>query len=414
MRAAVLAVGDELLKNDRVDTNSLELASRLERYGVQLVRKEVVGDNRKEIARTIARLVSDVELLVVTGGLGPTQDDLTREAIADALGLELQRDSEIVEQLRRRFARYGMEMPEVNEKQGDILAGAEALDNRRGTAPGQRIEYRGSTVFVFPGVPVEMNGLCDRYLEPWLQERSEGNGSEIAVFRLACVGESAVEERLQPYYERWGEEGVALLASPGEVTVRLATGGGEEQRRLWLSPRKRALREALGEDIFTATAGESLEAVTGGLLASNGLTIATAESCTGGLIAERLTRVAGSSAYFLGAIVSYANDAKTNLLGVGEEVMDRSGAVSEPVARAMVRGVRDRLQTDLSVAVTGIAGPGGGSEEKPVGTVHIAWCWDDGTTEHRCLRLPGDRERVRWLTSQWALNGVRRHLLTLV
>lgn len=408
MRAAILAVGNELLGSERVDTNSLQLAELLARYGVGLSEKAVVGDNLEAIAAAIARQASDNELVLVTGGLGPTQDDLTREGAARALGLDLIRRPEVVEEIGRKFARFGMEMPPVNAKQGDVLAGAEILANERGTAPGQLITVGRTAVFLFPGVPTELEGIAAASLEPWLVERSSGERLERVVLKVACLPESTLEQRLQPFYERWGEEGVALLPSAGQVTIRLEAAGRPVERRAWLEPRSDALRELLGDRIFGEVEDATLEGAVAVALEAGGLTVATAESCTGGLVAERLTRVPGSSSYYLGSVVTYADQAKTNVLGVQGELLQRHGAVSAEVAAAMADGVRRMFEADLGVAVTGIAGPGGGSELKPVGTVHVALHGPGPERGGRLLRLPGDRERVRWMTSQWALEMLRR------
>jgi len=409
MQAAILAVGNELLGSDRVDTNSLRLAAVLARAGVPLATKLVVGDDIALIAAAARELADRYDLLLVTGGLGPTQDDLTREAIAEVVGRTLVRDTEVLEDLRRKFAAFGIEMASVNEKQADVIEGADVLVNRRGTAPGMRVRHNGCTLFMFPGVPTELEGLAESALEPWLAENTSGFGLERWVLKVACLPESTLEQRLQPFYEEWGEEGVALLPSAGEVAIRLSIDGLAEERERWLRPRRQALRDLLASAIFTEEEGTTLESAVGEALASAGLSVATAESCTGGLVAERLTRVAGSSRYFLGSIVSYANEVKLGLLNVSQELLEAHGAVSQEVAVAMARGVLTALGSDLSVAVTGIAGPDGGSPEKPVGTVHVALCGaGQNDVVHRRLRLPGDRERVRWVTSQWALEMLRR------
>ena len=414
MRAAILAVGTELLGSDRVDTNSLELAALLARYGVSVGAKAVVGDDRSAICAAAQHLLQDHGLLLVSGGLGPTQDDLTREALAELVCRPLVRDERVLEGLKLKFARFGMEMPAVNAKQADVVEGAEVLENGRGTAPGLKIDHGGATLFVFPGVPHELHGLAESSLVPWLERNTSGSRLETQVLKVACVPESTLEQRLLPFYDRWGDDGVALLPSAGEVTIRLSCRGTDEERAAWLEPRRQALRAMLDRSVFTEIAGDSLEEATAGLLVRAGLTISTAESCTGGLIAERLTRVVGSSAYFIGCVVSYADSVKRDVLGVGAVLLRDHGAVSEAVARAMAGGVRRSIPADLAIAVTGIAGPGGGSQEKPVGTVHVALSGPgDDETAHRLLQIPGDRERVRWITSQWALEMVRRRLLQI-
>jgi nicotinamide-nucleotide amidase len=412
MQAAILAVGSELLGSDRVDTNSLILTALLERFGVTVGAKAVVGDQPAAISSAVRQFLEEYPLILITGGLGPTQDDVTRESVSEALGLPLVRSEAVLDDLRRKFERFGIEMAAVNEKQADVIVGAEVLVNRRGTAPGLRVEHGPATLFLFPGVPTELDGLIESSLEPWLRDRSKGEGAAEAVFKVACLPESTLEQKLQVFYQEHGDEGVALLPSPGEVTVRLTTVGPPAVRRAWIEPRRQSLRALLGSRIFGESSEASLEKSVGQLLGNRGLTVCTAESCTGGLIAERLTRVPGSSLYFVGAIVAYSNRAKRDLLDVPAEVIAESGAVSESTARAMAAGARRRLGADMAVAVTGIAGPGGGTEEKPVGTVHLAVGGPRSEgIEHRLLRLPGDRDRIRQVTSQWALELTRRILL---
>lgn len=407
MRAAILAVGSELLGTERLDTNSLRLTEALERHGVELAEKRVVGDDEQRIAAAVRGLLAQVDLLLVSGGLGPTADDRTREAVAAALGRRLIRDPGIVEEVRRRFARMGREMPGVNAKQGDVIEGAQVLSNPRGTAPGQLVEEAGRTVCLLPGVPGELQGLVESALLPWLAGRSTTPPVLRCTLRVACLPESEVEERIAPLYERWGRDGIALLPSPGDIELRLSVPGDQPER---LEAMQALARECLGTAVY-ARDDERLEQVVGRLLAARGLRVGTAESCTGGQVAERLTRVPGSSAWYLGSIVAYADEVKERLLGVPRAVLRRHGAVSEEAALAMARGCRERLECDWAIAVTGIAGPGGGSEEKPVGTVHMAVGGPGGRERPIRARFPGDRRTVRRLAGQWALDLLRRELL---
>ena len=409
MRCAILAVGDELLGSDRTDTNSLRLTAVLARFGVRVATKSVVGDDPVLISEAVARLSNAFDLLLVTGGLGPTQDDITREAVADALDRGLVRDAAVLEDLRRKFERFGIEMAAVNQKQADVVTGAKVLANVRGTAPGLQIDSSGCTLFLLPGVPTEVDGLIESALEPWLRENGSGTRLERRVVKVACLPESTLEQILQPFYEEWGEDGVALLPSAGEVMIRLSAAGTRNDRAAWLEPRQEGLRALLSERIFSDQETVPLEAAAGDALAAGNLSVATAESCTGGLIAQRLTNVAGSSRYFLGSVVSYANAVKRDVLGVSDELLETYGAVSREVAEAMAAGARSAIGSDLAIAVTGIAGPEGGTKEKPVGTVHVALCGlSENDLFHRRLHLPGDRERIRWVTSQWALEMLRR------
>jgi nicotinamide-nucleotide amidase len=416
MKAAILAIGSELLGPVRLDTNSLRITEALERYGVELVAKSVIGDRREALVDELRRRLAEAEVVITTGGLGPTADDLTRVAVAEALDRRLWIDEELVERIRALFARFGREMPAVNRRQAEVIEGAEILDNRRGSAPGLRLEEGGSTLFLFPGVPRELEGMIEHHLEPWLAERAAAagrvEGIERRVLKAACLAESALEERIAPAYGRFGREWIGVLASPGEIRIQTTAHGSADERRRRLDEMQEALRELAGDVVFADREEDTLESVVGELLKRAGRTLTTAESCTGGLVAERLTRVPGSSGYFLGGVVSYSNPMKVELLGVELAVLESRGAVSEEVARAMATGVRSRYRSDYGIAITGIAGPGGGSDEKPVGTVHLAIAGPgDGDVDHRRRWFPGDRERVRRHSAQLALDMLRRRLL---
>ncbi len=412
MKATIIAVGSELLGTRRLDTNSLRLTTVLDRFGVELVAKSVIGDDVAALAAELARRAAESDLVLVTGGLGPTADDVTRAAAARAFDLDLSVDEGLVEHMRGLFASFGREMPRVNRRQAEVLDGAEVLANSRGTAPGQRIDSDGANVFFFPGVPRELEAMIGAHLEPWLKEATVGaeEGLETQVVKLACIPESEAEERIAPAYQRFDRERISVLASPGEVKIYFSARGTEAERRAELGEMRSTLLELAGDAAFTDSDAETLESVVGRLLTDAGRTLTTAESCTGGLVAERLTRVAGSSAYFLGGVVSYTNELKTRLLGVPEEMLAAHGAVSEPVALAMASGVRTRYGADYGIGITGVAGPGGGSAEKPVGTVHVAMA-GPGEGAHRRVIFPGDRERVRQQSPQLALELVRRDLL---
>jgi nicotinamide-nucleotide amidase len=424
MRAAILAVGSELLGTDRLDTNSLRLTAVLDRHGVELAKKSVAGDSEEEIADELRHLLDRVDLVLVTGGLGPTADDVTREATALALGRTLEFDESVLARIEKRFRDHGIVMPSVNRKQAQVLSGAELIPNRRGTAPGMRLDVAnggdGKTVFLFPGVPKELEGMVESDLEPWLAERSGGTAREHALLKVACLPESAVEERILPAYEEFGREWITILASAGDIRLQVTAAGAEAERRERLAAMKARLRELVGDAVYSEQEEETLEVVAGALLKEAGATLTVAESCTGGLVGERLTRVPGSSEYFLGGVIVYTNELKSQLLGIPAALIAEHGAVSEPVARAMAESVLRTLGSDYGIGITGVAGPGGGSEAKPVGTVHIALA-GPGTREeaeqeglettHRQIRFPGDRERVRWFSSQLALDLLRRRLL---
>lgn len=421
MKASILAVGDELLGTDRLDTNSLALTEVLRRRGVELVSKAVVGDDVVVIAEALEGLRERAELLLVTGGLGPTRDDLTREGVARLLGRSVAVDEAEWDRIEQGFQKLGRRIPRVNRKQAARVDGAEMLPNRAGVAPGQRIEDaeptpRGTTYFLFPGVPREMNALIADALDPWLAARVEdGAGFDQIEVRVACLPESVVEERISPVYERFGDGNLSVLARPGEIRLRLRAGGPVEGRSPRLSEMEEALRDVLGDAVFYVGPiedGVEFEAAVGGLLAARGETIAVAESCTGGLLGQRLTATAGSSAWFVGGLLTYSNRLKMRLLGVPREILTDHGAVSKPTALAMAAGARERCGSDYGIGITGVAGPGGGSELRPVGTVHIAVAGPADSRSHFEARFPGDRARVRQLSTQFALEMLRRMLLS--
>jgi nicotinamide-nucleotide amidase len=427
MKAAILAVGSELLGTVRLDTNSLRLTELLDRYGVELVRKAVIGDSEAEVAAEVRALLTRVDLILITGGLGPTADDVTREAVAAALGRPLRLDAEALATLEGRFRSLGWQMPEVNRRQAWVIEGAALLANERGSAPGLRVETGasgdngGCTLFLFPGVPTELEGMMASALAPWLASRAGGVARETAVLKIAGLPESVVEERIAPAYAEFGREAITILASVGEIRLQATAAGPEPERRARLAAMVARLSELAGDAVYTTREEDTLESVVGDLLRAAGATLTAAESCTGGLFSQRITAVAGSSGYFLGAAVTYSNELKTQMVGVPPELLAAHGAVSEPVARAMAAGVRRALGSDYGVGITGVAGPGGGTPEKPVGTVHVAVAGpgaggekdEDGGdgVNHRSLRLPGDRERVRRFSAQIALEMLRRRLL---
>lgn len=414
MKAAILAVGSELLGTDRLDTNSLRLTAVLERYGVELRRKAVVGDAVDEIVSELRTLLASVDLVLVTGGLGPTADDVTREAVAAALGRGIHTDESVIAAIERRFASFGRRMPAVNRKQADVVDGAELIENARGTAPGMILEKEGVHLFLFPGVPPELDGMIASHLEPWLAARSGGVGRETAVLKVAGLPESEVEERIFPAYSEFGREWITILASPGEIRLQATAAGPEPERRERLAAMVARLRELAGDAVFATREEETLASVVGEGLRAAGATLTVAESCTGGLLGQKITAVPGSSDYFLGGFITYTNQLKTELAGVPEALLVEHGAVSEPVARAMAEGVRRALRSDYGIGITGVAGPGGGSEEKPVGTVHVAVAGPgDGEVQHRKIRFPGNREQVRRHSAQLALEMLRRRLLAV-
>lgn len=408
--ASILAVGSELLGTTRLDTNSLFLTGELEGIGIRVVRKACAGDGWDDLLAELRFALDRAPLLVVTGGLGPTEDDRTKEAVAHLLGRRLLRDEAILEGLRERWRRRGREMPDVNAKQADIVEGALVLHNRYGTAPGYLVESEGKVVVLLPGVPREMKGLWTDLVRPRLARGGTQEGVHRRVLKVVGLGESAVEELVRPVYERHrGHDVTILAAAPGEVQLHFSARGPARDASISLDAIEADFRDAVGAALFGRDE-ETLEGVVGALLREAGKTLALAESCTGGLVSARVTEVPGSSAWYLGGVVAYADAAKVGLLGVSRETLAAHGAVSGETAREMAEGARRRLGASAGLAVTGIAGPTGGTPEKPVGTVHVALDADDGTRLHERLSLPGDRSMVRRWTASAALAMIRAWL----
>jgi nicotinamide-nucleotide amidase len=410
MKAEIIAVGSELLTPDRVDTNSLFLTEELNKLGIEVLRKTIVGDNRELLAEAFRDALNRVPVVIASGGLGPTEDDLTRETVAELLGRRLQRNDEVVRAIEARFRSFKRDMPAVNLRQAMVPEGAEVLENPRGTAPGLWIEDKGRMVALLPGPPRELKPLFLEQVLPRLRRRVSGVRMFHRELHVTGLGESHVEERIHPIYTRYPHVNTTILAAPGEVQIHLRTWTEDAtQAETTLDEIVRSFELALGDRIF-AHKDVTLEDVVAELLTTNRATISTAESCTGGLLAERLTRIPGSSTYFLGGVVSYSNERKTVWTEVPAELIASKGAVSAEVAIALAEGIRRSVGSTFGVGITGIAGPGGGSEEKPVGTVHIALATPAGTKE-RLVHLPGDREMIRFHASQLALDMVRVHYL---
>jgi nicotinamide-nucleotide amidase len=413
-RAAVLAIGSELLTPSRIDTNSLFITKALNGIGIDVVFKAVVGDDRAELIAQFTHALSRVDLVVLTGGLGPTEDDLTREVVAECLGLPLAEDGTIVEAIRRRFEGRGWTMPEVNRRQAMVPQGATVIANANGTAPGLWIEHADKAVLLVPGPPREMQPMVEQMVADRLRARAGGRLLMRHVLKIAGRSESRVEELTQPTYSRWREEQppveTTILASPGQIELHLSA-RGEDEAALAAALRRAAdqIRTLLPNDVFSDD-GRSLEEVVGEILRTRGWRIALAESCTGGLATSRLTDVSGSSDYVERSVVTYSNEAKIELLGVDPALINEYGAVSEPVAQAMAEGIRDRAKVDVGVGITGIAGPSGGTPTKPVGTVCISVATADENAV-RTFKFPGNRELVKTFASFTALDMVRRLLL---
>lgn len=412
MQAAILAVGEELLVPGRVEANSVFLTEKLAAVGIPVVLRAIVGDEEEILADAIRQALALADVVLVSGGLGPTLDDRTRDAACRALGLSMSFDESLLEGLRRRFEKRGLEMPEVNRRQAMVPERAEVLPNRLGTAPGLVVRpAKGKTLVLLPGPPRELGPMFEEQVLPSLAELASGIVYRTRKLWVAGLPESSVEQRIQAVYREYRNPVTTILASAGQVEIRLVGRGASiEEAERAIEDVAGKLREILGKDLFSESE-ESLEEVLGHLLVESGRRISTAESLTGGLIAHRITQVPGSSRYFDMGFVTYSNEAKSELLGVPAELFPRVGAVSEEVARAMAEGARSRARSDVAVSVTGIAGPTGATADKPVGLVYIAVATADDVVAHR-FQFPGERKQVKRWTAQTALNLVRLRLLS--
>lgn len=414
MHAEIIAVGSELLTPFRSDTNSLYLTDQLNQLGIEVIFKSVVGDNMVRLVQAAQQALFRSDIILFSGGLGPTEDDLTREAVAEALGLALRRDAEILQRLEERFASRGWKMSPNNAKQADVLHGATALPNPNGTAPGQwmsgKFDGRERIIALLPGPPHEMKALFETEVRERLRAKVPPAVIATRVLKIAMLGESQVDARVAPIYKRYEDVDTTILAHLGEIQLhfkcRAATQDAAQQR---VDEVAGVVEDELDDFVFSRD-GESLEQIVGFWLQMRTATLAVAESCTGGLVAERLTSISGSSRYFLGGAVVYSNQLKTELAGVPAEMIEKHGAVSREVAVALAEGIRYRCDSTLGVGITGVAGPSGGTAEKPVGLVFHAVASNTGT-EVIPRNFPGDRQRIRWFASTMALDMVRRKLM---
>jgi nicotinamide-nucleotide amidase len=412
--AEIIAVGSELLVPPRLDTNSLFITERLNECGIEVRAKAVVGDRRRDLEAVLRDALGRTELVVICGGLGPTDDDLTREAVSAVTGRALREQPDIVDAIRARFAARGVRMAAINRRQAMVPEGANVLPNGFGTAPGLWIEHEGRILLLLPGPPAELKPMVERVVAERLAPIAAGGRLRRRVLRICGRTESEVDEIAAPVYSRWLAESPPLattvLTSPAQVELHLsvrAAPAAEADARLEAALAE--LAELFGADAFSMD-GSALEDVVGRLLRDRGWRIGVAESCTGGLISARLTDVPGSSDYVGFNAVCYSNDAKTAVLGVPPALIAERGAVSEAVAVAMADGIRARAGCQIGIGVTGIAGPAGGSEEKPVGTV-VVGVTTAGTQVVRTYRFPTGRARVRQFAAQMALDLARRVLL---
>jgi len=412
--AEIIAVGSELLTPFRQDTNSLYLTEQLNRLGVQVGFKTIVGDDRRHIMEAAKVALTRTDILIFSGGLGPTEDDLTREAVAETLGLRLRRDPEILQSIERRFAEHGWKMSSNNVKQADVLAGATALPNANGTAPGQwisgRSDGREKIILLLPGPPHELRALFEGAVLERLRAKVPKQFIARRVLKITGMGESACDARVAPIYKRFTEVSTTILAGPGDIQLHLHTQAASmEAAQKAVDALADEIESELGDFVYSDN-GDPLEQIVSYYLQMRNATLSVAESCTGGLVAERLTSISGSSRYFIGGAVVYSNDLKIRFADVPEDLLEVYGAVSEPVAKALAEGIRKRCGTTFGIGITGVAGPTGGTAEKPVGLVFHALASESGTEVIK-RNFTGDRSRIRWYASQQALDMVRRKLM---
>jgi len=424
LSAEIIAIGSELLSPNRSDTNSLWLTDQLNRIGLDVKLKTIVGDDDARLEEVVKDAVKRSRVVITTGGLGPTEDDITRKVVARALGRRLSLDENVLEEIRARFQSFGVNMPERNSRQAMVIDGAEVLPNPNGTAPGLYLEVSASSdrtlpdgrvsagcaIALLPGPPREMKPMFENHVLSRMGKLAGDTRFATRLLRVTGMGESAVDEKISPIYTKYENPQTTILFNSTEIEIHLrAHGRTEADADALLDDLSLKIEKELGNSVFSF-GGETMEEVIGRRLSMTEFTLAVAESCTGGLIAQRLTSIPGSSKYFIEGVVTYSNESKTRVLGVDKKVIKEFGAVSQQVARDMARGVRHKAKTDFGLAVTGIAGPGGGTEEKPVGLVYIALA-DDAHTEHKRFVIPGDRELIRWRASQAALDMLRRRLI---
>lgn len=413
VNAEIVAIGSEMLTPYRQDTNSLFLTQRLNELGVEVIFKTIVGDRPEHLLLACRTALARAEIVIFSGGLGPTEDDLTRECVAEALGLELRRDHEMVTALYTRAATLRIRMSENNVKQADYIVGAEPLKNERGSAPGQWLEttYEGQRrlVILLPGPPFELEGMFNDHCFDRLKLVVPEEHLATCELKIAMVAESSADQRAAKIYKQFSDVETTILAKAGEIQFHLkALGATKDEAEEKVEKLACLLEDEFADEMFSS-GGESFEQIVGYYLQMRGATLSVAESCTGGLLAERITRISGSSRYFMGGALVYSDQLKREFCGVPPLLLASDGAVSRSVAAALAEGIRQRCKTALGIGITGIAGPTGGTPEKPVGLVYIALA-DGKHTEVVERRFPGDRERIRWFATQLALDMLRRKL----
>jgi len=413
LSAEIIAIGSELLTPTKTDTNSLWLTEKLNEIGIEVKLKTIVGDDELRLEETIKDALKRSDIVITTGGLGPTEDDITRKISAKAVQKELIFREDVLAEISEKFWRMNRKMPETNNRQAFIIEGAEVLPNPNGSAVGMSLSIDGKYFVILPGPPRELKPMFESFVLPKLRKNAGEIFVKRKILRVVGMGESALDELIAPVYKENKTVQTTILFNKSEIEIHLtAQGRTEEETENYLSELADKIVKSVGIAVFS-TNGETMEKIVGTILKETEKTLAVAESCTGGLIAQRLTEISGSSAYFIEGVVAYSNEAKIRTLKVPRELIEKHGAISAEVAEAMAKGVRERAETDFGISVTGIAGPTGGSDEKPVGLVFIGYS-DKTKTKSIKLILPGDRYLIRWRASQAALDLLRRKLLKKV
>jgi nicotinamide-nucleotide amidase len=409
MDAEIIAVGSELLTPARLDTNSLYLTAELNKLGVEVVTKCVIGDDLDRLADAVSRALNRSGIVILSGGLGPTEDDLTREAVARATGRELIFHPEIAEALELRFAAMKRKMSEINKRQAFVIAGAEILPNDRGTAPGQWVTSNSAVAILLPGPPHELKAMFEQQCMSRLTRIVPKQAIRTAFLRVTGMPESDLDALISPVYKKYRDVATTILAANGDLQVHLrARCDTEPEAEALLAEVVPPIESLLGDRLYSRN-GDPLEVLVGNILRERNATLAVAESCTGGMLGARLTAVPGSSQYFAGGFITYSNQLKRELLGVPAETLESFGAVSPETAEAMATGARQRAGSTYAVSITGVAGPDGGTPEKPVGLVYLGIAGPEGNAVTQ-RRFIGDRERIRVFTTQAALDLLRRTL----
>jgi len=409
MNAEIIAVGSEMLTPERVDTNSLHLTAELNNLGVEVVTKCVIGDDRERLTDAVRRAISRSEIVILSGGLGPTEDDLTREAVADALDRKLLFRDDIADGLERRFAQMKRKMAEINKRQAFVIGGADVLPNDRGTAPGQWVEESGAVIILLPGPPHELKAMFERQCLPRLKRLVPPLAIRTVFLRVTGMAESDLDQLIAPVYTKYRNPVTTILAAGSDLQIHLrARCGTIAEADALLAEVAGPIELLLGDRIYSRN-GDPLDVVVGQMLRKQHATVSVAESCTGGMLGERFTAVPGSSDYFVGGFITYTREMKIELLGVPPEILQQFGAVSQETAEAMAAGARRRTGSTYALSITGVAGPKAGGESVPVGTVYVGLADAAGVLAvHR--QFIGDRTRIRTFTCQMALDILRRRM----